>query len=178
MAATIDDRAIEAWMGAYASGDRDAWEPLFRQLAPRLLAFLRRWLPDPALAEMYAQATFVELHRARRSYKPGTSVRRWVFAIATRVRIEPAGTACATDRVSRASVASENARENQVRLALESLAGSDRAIIHLHRFERMNFEDIADVLGWTEAAVRQRISRAYQQLRERLWSLSDDGEGP
>lgn len=176
--AAIDDRALEAWMIAYAAGDREAWEPLFRLLAPRVLAFFRRSLQDPGSAETYTQATFVELHRARRRYARGTPVRRWVFAIATRLRIDHASRAPDANRASHVSGSGENSRACQVRSAIESLSDSDRAVIHLHRFERMNFEEIAEVLGWTEAAVRECVSHAYQQLRERLWSLSDDGEGP
>ena len=182
-AATTDDGAAEALMAAYAAGDRGAWEPLFDRLAPRLLGFFQRSLRDPALAEDHVQATFVEMHRVRRSYPPGTPVRRWVFTIAARVRVNDASCLdrsgpCAATRATPPTVPGESARDRQVRQAIDALASSERSIIHLHRFERMTFEEIAGVLGSTEAAVRREALQAYHRLRERLWTLGDDGERP
>jgi RNA polymerase sigma-70 factor (ECF subfamily) len=167
-------------MAAHA-GDRAAWETLFDRFAPRLLGFFQRCLLDPALAEDHVQATFVELHRARRAYTPGTPVRRWVFTIATRVRVrgssclDRAGP-CAATRATTGSVPGQSARDRQVRRAIDGLGNTERSIIHLHRFERMSFAEIAEVLGRPEAAVRRQALQAYHQLREHLWTLSDDGE--
>jgi RNA polymerase sigma-70 factor (ECF subfamily) len=179
-AVTTDDDATDALIAAYG-GDRAAWETLFDRFAPRLLGFFQRCLRDPALAEDHVQATFVELHRARCSYTRGTPVRRWIFTIATRVRVgdrsclDRAGPCAATPATS-ASVPGDSARDRQVRRAIDGLGNTERSIIHLHRFERMSFAEIAEVLGRPEAAVRRQALQAYHQLREQLWALSDDGE--
>jgi len=176
----MHDDAVEGLMAAYAAGDFRAWELLFDQLAPRLLGFFQRCLQDPVVAERHLQATFVELHRTRHTYRPGTPVRCWAFAIATRVRVgersclDPPDTGRAS-RANLLGVAGESARDRQVRQAIDGLASAERSIIHLHRFERMTLEEIAEVLGWTESAVRRHVLRAYDQLRKRLWTLSDDG---
>lgn len=173
---TIDDPTFEMLMAAYAAGDPAAWEPLFEQLAPRLLAFFRRSLPEAASAEDHVHATFIQLHRARRDYRPGTPLRPWVFAIATRVRVDDRtelGTAKQTTRVRGSG---ENPRDRQVREAIENLAPIERSVIHLQRFERMRFHEIAHVLGLSEATVRQWTLRAYRRLNERLWMLSDGGD--
>jgi RNA polymerase sigma-70 factor, ECF subfamily len=172
-------------MATYAAGDRRAWDPLFDRLAPRLLGFFQRSLPDPAAAEGHVEATFVQLHRSRHSYRLGTSVRHWVFGIAARVVID--GENALERRARRGAVraparaqgaSGESARDRQVRQALEGLAITERMAIHLHRVERMTLEEIADVLGWTEDAVRCQLLHAYRALRERLWTLGDDGVGP
>ena len=41
-------------------------------------------------------------------------------------------------------------------------------VVHLHRYEELTFEQIAQVLGTTPGAVRVRASRAYERLREEL----------
>jgi RNA polymerase sigma-70 factor (ECF subfamily) len=175
---TDDDAA--ALMAAYAEGGRATWDPLFDWLAPRLLGFYQRCLRDPALAERYVESCFVELHRARGNYRCGTPVRRFVFAIAMKVRIDDhscldgpdrAGARRATDPRS----SDDSGRDCVVKAAIDGLAPADRSLIHLHRFERMSFEEIAQVLGWTEAAVRHGLGRAYHQLRGRLGTLGDDG---
>ena len=171
---------IEPLIAAYTRGDASAWDPLFDRLAPRLLGFFLRCLHDPELAEQHVQATFLELHRSRRSYRRGTPALRWVFRTASRVRID--GRSCLerpdSDGASQQSPArgrGESPRDRQVREAIDNLSRIERTIIHLHRFERMSVEEITEVLGWTEAAVRRHLTSAYLQLRMRLWTLSDDG---
>jgi DNA-directed RNA polymerase specialized sigma24 family protein len=41
-------------------------------------------------------------------------------------------------------------------------------VVHLHRYEELTFEQIAEVLGTTPGAVRVRASRAYERLRAQL----------
>jgi RNA polymerase sigma-70 factor, ECF subfamily len=182
-AATINDDATDALMAAYTAGDHRAWEALFDQLAPRLLAFFQSCLQDRVFAEDHLQATFVELRRARHTYRLGTPVRRWVFRIAAHVRVGDYSCLDRSDsraavRATPASLPGESARDRQVRQAIDSLTSAERLIIHLQRFERMSFEEIAEVLGSTEAEVRRLVLHAYHELRERLWTLSDDGERP
>jgi RNA polymerase sigma-70 factor (ECF subfamily) len=55
-----------------------------------------------------------------------------------------------------------------VRAAIKRLPESQRVVVHLHRYEELTFEQIADVLGTTPGAVRVRASRAYERLREDL----------
>ena len=55
--------------------------------------------------------------------------------------------------------------------ALDALPESQRAVIHLHRFEGMTFPQIAGVLGTSEVAVRGRAFRAYAQLRKQMTDL-------
>ena len=58
-----------------------------------------------------------------------------------------------------------------VRAALAALPESQRAVIHLHRYEGMTFAEIAQVLGSTPGAVKLRAFRGYEKLREQLKGL-------
>jgi RNA polymerase sigma-70 factor (ECF subfamily) len=170
-------------MAAYAAGDQRAWEPLFDRLAPRLLALFQRCLQDSASAEQHLQATFVELHRSRRSYRVGTPFRRWVFALAIRVRV---GEGSCRDRLGADPhqreappiLPDEGPVERRVRQAIDTLTSGERTLIHLHRFERMSFEEIAEVIGSSEAVVRRQLLGAYHELRGRLWTPDGGGAGP
>ena len=55
-----------------------------------------------------------------------------------------------------------------MRAAIKRLPESQRVVVHLHRYEELTFEQIAQVLGTTPGAVRVRASRAYERLREEL----------
>jgi RNA polymerase sigma-70 factor (ECF subfamily) len=185
-----------AWMAAYAAGDERAFGPLFRALAPRLMAFFRRSLADHALCEDLVQSTFVRLHAARASYLVGAPVRPWVFTIAARVRIDElrrrqrriqtsgdgdldnvhAETDADTDFQASAGVEAldEKARQDSVRDAIDALPAGYRIVVHLHRFEGLSFPEIGKVLGCTAGAARIRAFRAYAILRERLRPLRQD----
>jgi RNA polymerase sigma factor (sigma-70 family) len=59
-------------------------------------------------------------------------------------------------------------RADAVRAAIQRLPESQRVVVHLHRYEELTFEQIAEALGTTPGAVRVRASRAYERLRGEL----------
>jgi len=75
-------------MAAYVAGDPGAFQRLFRVLAPSLHAFFARTVADGSAAEDLLQTTFLKLHGARGSWRPGEPLRPWVFTIAARVRVD------------------------------------------------------------------------------------------
>jgi RNA polymerase sigma factor (sigma-70 family) len=177
----------QTWMAAYAAGDDRAFDALWRSLAPRLIAFFMRALPDRALAEDLLQTTFVRLHGARHKYRAGAPVRPWVFTIAARVRIDElrrrkrlprAASELELERLEAEPSAhaegralDDDARDQSVRRAIDSLPESQRMVIHLHRFEELSFAQIGAVLDVSEGAARIRAFRAYAALREKLLPL-------
>jgi RNA polymerase sigma-70 factor (ECF subfamily) len=187
------DRQEAAWMAAYSAGDDRAFSPLFRALAPRLLAFFRRTLGDRALCEDLVQTTFTRLHAARASYAVGAPVRPWVFTIAARVRIDElrrrqrriqtsgegdldavrAETDAASD-FAPGEALDQEARHKTVREAIDALPPGYRIVVHLHRFEGLSFPEIGEVLGTTAGNARIRAFRAYAILRERLAHLQEE----
>lgn len=187
-----DTRSEEQLMSAYVAGDKAAFGLLFDALAPRLLSFFRRTVAQLAVAEDMLQATFLRVHAARASYRPGAPVRPWLFTIAARVRIDelrrryrlPASASdeeldrladdnSGTDPGQNIDQAS---RDLRVRRAIDRLPASQRAVVHLHRFEGMTFGEIGAVLGSNEGAVRIRAFRAYAALREQLKPLVQEEE--
>jgi RNA polymerase sigma-70 factor (ECF subfamily) len=187
----------EALMAAYVEGDPQAFSRLFRSLAPRVHGFFLRRFGDPAVADDLLQMTFMKIHRARHDYRRDSPLRPWVFTIAARVGLDEhrrrgrrpeaadderlkqlpqdaaAGQAPLDGQqlVERAQLAAE------VRAALQRLPESQRVVIHLHRYEGLTFDQIGQVLGTTEGAVKLRAFRAYEQLRKDLAPLlaAEDG---
>ena len=182
----------QALMAAYAAGDDRAFPALFRALAPRLLAFFRRSIPDRALCDDLLQTTFVQLHAARDRYRVGAPVRPWVFTIAARARIDELRRrhrrprAAGDDEIDRLEAEvdpeqgglglDQQARIHSVRDALDALPESYRMVIHLHRFENLSFSEIGEVLGISAGAARIRAFRAYALLRDRLQHLTNEEE--
>ena len=65
--------------------------------------------------------------------------------------------------------------------ALAGLADTDRQVVSLCLLEEMSYEQAAQVLGLTHAAVRSRLMRARKQLRTALleagYHAAGEGEG-
>jgi len=134
-------------------------------------------------ADDLLQATFLRLHRGRRSFRPEMGLRGWLFTIAARVRRDEARRrfrrASGVDPSQPEELAAPEAgdplvareRACAVRAALARLPDSQREVIYLHRFEEMSFAEIGAVLGTSEGAVKLRAFRGYEKLREELAPL-------
>src|SRR5512142_2177381 len=72
-------------MGAYQSGDAGAFDRLYAGLAPILRRYLRGTVRDDARVEALLQETFLQIHRARRTYNPERPIVPWVLASARHV---------------------------------------------------------------------------------------------
>jgi RNA polymerase sigma-70 factor (ECF subfamily) len=172
-------------MVRYAGGDADAFQRLFALLAPRIRAFFLRSFADAAVADDLMQTTFLKVHSARGSYRPEQPLKPWVFAIAAAVRGDELRRRyrlprhAGEDEIEGAEVSSlqagpaaEDAQRqdelDEVRAAIGRLPESQRAVLHLHCYEELTFEQIAEALGTTPGAVRVRASRAYERLRQQL----------
>lgn len=170
-------------MAAYADGDRRSFDVLFRRWAPRIHGFFMRALGERQSADDLLQVTFLKVHRARREFRRLSSLRPWLFSVAThalkdelrrRKRLplarEEQQEAVAETVAAGDDLVSLDSRERAVavRAALEQLPVSQRTVLHLHRFEQMSFAQIAQVLGTTEGAVKLRAFRAYETLRTLL----------
>jgi RNA polymerase sigma-70 factor (ECF subfamily) len=169
-------------MARYAAGDDVAFARLFVLLAPQIEAFFRRSFVDRTLAEDLTQATFLRLHRHRKSYRPDLPLKPWLYSMAACERQDelrrqyrlPA-------HVGESEIeAAEPRAWDQARLrdgssaivaveeAIRRLPESQRVVLHLHNHQEMTFEQIAEVLGTTAGAIRVRASRAYERLRVEL----------
>src|SRR5262249_22749264 len=75
----------EALMRAYAEGHSDALEVLFKRHAPWIASFLRQGLSTDRAQDLL-QETFLQLHRSRRDFKEGATLRPLLFTIALNVK--------------------------------------------------------------------------------------------
>jgi RNA polymerase sigma-70 factor (ECF subfamily) len=59
-------------------------------------------------------------------------------------------------------------RLEEVRLAVAGLPEKQRAAVLMHKYEEMEYAQIARVLRCSESAVKSLLFRAYETLRARL----------
>ena len=72
------------------------------------------------------------------------------------------------DNTDPADAAVRRERREQVRTALGRLASVDREVLALRFLERLSTAETAEVLGLSPGAVRLRVMRALDRLRDRL----------
>lgn len=162
---------MEDWR---ASGDRAAFEHLFRRHGPRMRGYFIRGGVRPEVAGDLVQQTFMHLHRARADFREGAQLRPWLYTIASNVR------RMHWRRASRKPEAEWNpashgepsvgpsastAEQRALRRALDTLDADQRDVLVLHYFEDLPFSEVSEVLGISLSAAKVRAHRAYKRLR-------------
>jgi RNA polymerase sigma-70 factor (ECF subfamily) len=167
-------------MSRYADGDESAFAMIHDYVAPRLTAYLRRRMREQALVPDLVQQTFLHMHRARRTFRPGGEVLPWAFAIARRqlvdaLRAELGPMLAMSDDGDRASsratspcgeelLAAKQAAL-RVEVALAGLSQPQRAAFELVKGDGLSLVQAAAVLGTTVMGIKLRTHRAYAALR-------------
>ncbi len=177
MTSGVDDQRLRDLMVAYQGGAYAAFEELYATLLGPVRGWLTGATRDRTRAEDLAQETFLQLHRARRTYDPAYPVMPWVMAIARHVYLMDRRTASRRPRY----VAAEDAPERKVapevdgplggepvRSALRSVRREQRDALLLHHVGGWSFREIARRFGIREAAAKLRSSRGMARLRDEL----------
>ncbi len=60
------------------------------------------------------------------------------------------------------------AKLQEVRQAIETLPAKQRAAVLMHKYEGMEYSQIAATLNCSESAIKSLLFRAYETLRARL----------
>ncbi|HEV2204980.1 MAG TPA: RNA polymerase sigma factor, partial [Candidatus Acidoferrales bacterium] len=155
--------------------------------------FLFRMVRDSATAEDLAQEVFLRVYRARKQYSPSAKFTTWLFRIATNLALNsirdnrhhqmedsldaPAATEDSAPRelASRELRIDEHMMERDrcafIRRAVDSLPEKQRVAVLLHKYEEMDYSEIARILDCSESALKSLLFRAYETLRVQLASL-------
>src|SRR5438270_164032 len=67
-------------------------------------------------------------------------------------------------------------RLQEVRDAIASLPAKQRAAVLMHKYEEMEYSQIANVLDCSESAVKSLLFRAYESLRGSLGHMVTGGK--
>ena len=169
-------------------GDGASFGLLLEKHRSPVVHFLYRMVQNQAVAEELAQEVFLRVYRSRSSYEPTAKFTTWLFRIATHLalnslrdgknerlqeRLDKDSTDMPARQVSdnRPSVEQKmvyQVKLEEVRLAVAALPEKQRAAVLMHKYEEMEYSQIARVLRCSESAVKSLLFRAYETLRARL----------
>jgi RNA polymerase sigma factor (sigma-70 family) len=156
---------------------------LFDRYQTPLFNFYSKLTADRAASEDLVQEVFLRILKYRRSYRPGTPFRPWIYQIARNARTDhmtKRRPQAELDEKSEPSLHAKNSIEqNQqhalLHRALRQLAEEKREILLLSRFQGLRYDEIAQILGCEASAVKVRVYRALQDLREAYLALERGG---
>lgn len=174
------------------AGDAASFELLLSKYRGPLVGYLGRMVGDSARAEELAQEVFLRVYRARESYEPTAKFATWLYRIATRLALNsirdhrhergrrslddsPDGKPAfeAVDRrANREQQLLAEARLEMVREAIAQLPDKQRAAVIMHKYQELDYQQIAGALSCSVSAVKSLLFRAYETLRQRLAHLA------
>ena len=170
------------------AGDESSFAALLDRHRAPVIHFLYRMVQNHAIAEELAQEVFLRVYRSRSTYEPTAKFTTWLFRIATHLalnslrdgknersqeRLDDDSNDMPARQVSdrRPSVEQSmvyQSKLDEIRRAIAALPEKQRAAVLMHKYEEMEYSQIAKVLACSESAVKSLLFRAYETLRARL----------
>ncbi len=168
--------------------DAASFELLLARHRSGVVNYLARLVQNHGIAEELAQDVFVRVYRSRHVYAPSAKFTTWLFRVTTNValnyfrdeRHERLNLSLDQDLPNsakrdtpdrRASVEQTMLRDvwaREVRQAIQALPEKQRTAVLMHKYEEMDYAQIAEVLACSQSAVKALMFRAYEFLRTRL----------
>ena len=167
---------LEQLMAQYREADRAAATALIQLLSPPLYRFFATQMGSRTDAEDMLQDVWLRIHRVRHTYRSGDPLLPWVYAIARRVRVDHFRkrhriALYETD----VEVLPEPPEKRNDMNSLPSfdelvapLPESQREVLTMLKVNGLSIEEIARATSSTTGAVKQKVHRAYERLRNSL----------
>jgi len=172
-------------------GDAQSFSVLLERHRTPVVHFLYRMVQNQAVAEELAQEVFLRVYRSRATYEPTAKFTTWLFRIATHLALN--WLRDGRHEKNRESLDDwddeglyrqvpdrkpnieqnllAHVRVQEIRDAIQALPPNQRAAVIMHKYQEMDYAQIAGVLSCSESAIKSLLFRAYERLRARLAHL-------
>ncbi|HEV3333430.1 MAG TPA: RNA polymerase sigma factor [Bryobacteraceae bacterium] len=169
-------------------GDGASFAVLLEKHRSPVIHFLYRMVQNQAVAEELAQEVFLRVYRSRGTYEPTAKFTTWLFRIATHLALnslrdgrnerlqdsldgdsgEPVARQLSDKQPSAETAMVNEVKVEEIRQAVAALPEKQRAAVLMHKYQEMEYSQIAKILNCSESAVKSLLFRAYETLRARL----------
>jgi len=190
MTAVREIEPEQQWMLAFQAGDREAFAQIVGACRRPVISHVYRLVRDIAVAEELAQEVFLRIYRSR-DYQPTAKFRSWVFRIATNLALnwirdhryeaghqrldhppsEMRNREPRTRLLNMEEYLVRDSRLAEVRAAIQGLPPNHRAAVLMHKYQEMDYSEMAGALNCSVPAIKSLLFRAYENLRKRLAHL-------
>lgn len=171
--------------------DAQAFDYLVEKYRRAMINFMFRMTHNQAVAEELAQEVFLRVYRSRSSYAAEAKFTTWLYRIATNLAVNYARdhrqeriagavsldepdpeTGTTMDLADHSLTAEQNLvrreRMAAIRKQVMDLPERQRMAVLMHKYQEMDYRQIADVLKLSESATKSLLFRAYETLRVKL----------
>lgn len=190
----------EQLMYAVAAGNEQAFEELLRRYETQVVTFCYAFMRNRDSAEDLAQETFLRVYRNAARYQPVAKFTTWLYKIAANLCInelkkgqlrssrsldEPAGSDPDGTRIierlankgdAPLTEAEKHEAQGLIERAISHLPDDQRTTLVMVEYHHMQYHEIADILGVTVSAIKMRVKRARETLRETLKILQAESK--
>jgi RNA polymerase sigma-70 factor, ECF subfamily len=186
--AGLDDAQV---MLRVRDGDDGAYNYLVGRYRRAMISFMFRMVHNAAIAEELAQEVFLRVYRSRANYAADAKFTTWLYRIATNLAVNHARDhkherpeeKASLDEVSeetglsmdladgRPNIEQELLRRERlraIRQQVEALPERQRMAVMMHKYQELDYRQIAEVLHLSESATKSLLFRAYETLRQSL----------
>lgn len=173
-------------------GDTQSFAVLLEKYRGPVIHFLQRMILNQAVAEELAQEVFLRVYRSRANYEPTAKFTTWLFRIASHLALnhirdgrhernqesldeevrEGMGRQVASLGPTVEQSLVRESKFVEIRQAIQNLPAKQRAAVLMHKYEEMEYSQIAAALECSESAVKSLLFRAYEGLRAKLAHLA------
>ena len=200
----IADKAEKEVMAAVGADIPGAFEKLVVLYQKRVYQIIYQMVGNREEAEDLTQELFLRLFKARKTYRPDHLLSTWIFTIAhnlamnlirdrrrTKTHLVQApighGQTSRPGLADHTAISPEGTPSAQMRSlelsqvvqeAIQSLTEDQRLAIVLNKFEAMSYQQIAQIMGRSESAVKSILSRARTNLKDQLEAYLETGTRP
>ncbi len=173
------------------AGDDSAFDYLVKKYRRPMIGFMYRMARNTAAAEDLAQEVFLRVYRSRANYEPSAKFSTWLYRIATNLGVNHARdtrherpentmnldepdseTGTTPDLADKALTVEEGIvrreRLQAIRQKIEALPERQKLAVLMHKYQEMDYRQIAEVLKLSESATKSLLFRAYETLRTEL----------
>jgi len=185
--AVHNDTNHELLVRKFIQGDDSAFERIVEENRTDVAALANRLLGWPGDVEDVVQNIFLAAFVGRKKFRARSSLRTWLFTITInecrnyryRQMLRLRLFSRARQSVPNASAPADGTvtkRETfeRVRRAVEALPARYREPVVLKYLQQLASDEIARILGISEAALHVRLSRARKKLKETLGELVEE----
>src|SRR5713101_8451781 len=173
------------------AGDDPAFEYLVQKYRRPMISFMYRMARNSAAAEELAQEVFLRVYRSRASYEASAKFSTWLYRIATNLGVNHARdtrherpentmnldepdseTGTTPDLADKEPNVEEGILRRErlaaIRQKVEALPERQKLAVLMHKYQEMDYRQIAEVLKLSESATKSLLFRAYETLRTEL----------
>jgi len=173
--ASLRNRALCQLASKAAMGDRTAFGKLYQKLLPEVFAFVRRRINKVADAEDVTSQVFAKMIEQLSTFDSNRgTIRAWVFTMVRNLIVDHYRSqgrrmtmSIEGELVDRPEDASQDARW-KLQSLLKEISPEGQELLLMHYGDGLRFGEIAEILGISKDAAKQRCSRLVRQLRKDL----------